>query len=503
MIFLFFLFTIDPRYHTFDEVALELDSIARHYPQITRLDTLGYSTLESLPVFALKISDNVDADEDEPEILYVACHHAEEILGIEICMYMINDLVTNYMDDPTITYWIDNREIWFVPLLNPEGHGVVMQGLDTTWRKNKRDNNNNGTFDLNYDGVDLNRNYKFYWENGGSSDPSSEYYRGPAPFSEKEIQGFSNFCMSHHFSFCITYHSARTGIGEVVYYPWRVGTYTSPDFSFIRTIAAELSSLIINDQGTGHYMAMTGIGVDGRARNWLYGVCNAFTYCVEVSTTTIQPGWMVDDICERNKVGAYYLLDRVEGHAITGCIYDSLTGKPLSAEVIIEDYYDPTLPERMSDPEYGRYLRMDTGGVFNIEIRCEGYETKLLNDVIVSGGVPTVIDVYLNPMEGSMPLQKKSDDFVVHPNPSRSIFTIEMPDPNDLRSLRIYDRTGRLVKTFDLPPPQLLTWAGDDDMNREVANGVYFIVGERHVAAQDIQENTTQKRFVQKMVILR
>jgi hypothetical protein len=150
MIWLLFILTIDQRYHTFNEVAHELDSIALHYPQITLLDTIGYSTTDSMPIFAMKISDNVEVNEDEPEILYVALHHAEELLGLEVCMYMIDELVTNYQLDSTITYWVDEREIWFVPLLNPEGHSVVMEGIDTTWRKNKRDNNNNGIFDLTH-----------------------------------------------------------------------------------------------------------------------------------------------------------------------------------------------------------------------------------------------------------------------------------------------------------------------------------------------------------------
>ena len=89
------LINIDPRYHTLDEVAQELDSIAQYYPEIAHLDTITYSTTDSLPVFVIKISDNANIEEDEPAVLFVACHHAEEIFGVEICMYMVNDLVHN------------------------------------------------------------------------------------------------------------------------------------------------------------------------------------------------------------------------------------------------------------------------------------------------------------------------------------------------------------------------------------------------------------------------
>jgi len=196
MILLLFLLSLDPRYHTFESLANELTSIASQYPQIVEMDTIGYSTNDSMAIFSLKISDNVNVDEDEPELLYVACHHAEEVLGIEICMYMINELVDGYQIDPRITEWINEREIWFVPLLNPEGHTVVTQAIDTTWRKNKRDNNNNGYFDLTYDGVDLNRNYDYAWELG-SSQRQSEIYKGPQPFSEPETQAIRDFVPIH------------------------------------------------------------------------------------------------------------------------------------------------------------------------------------------------------------------------------------------------------------------------------------------------------------------
>jgi carboxypeptidase T len=491
MVFLLFILSIDQRYHTFDEVAHELDSIASNYSAIAHLDTIGYSTLDSLPIFAMKISDNVNLDEDEPAVLYVACHHAEEILGIEICMYMIDDLISNYNIDSTKTYWVDNHEIWIVPLLNPEGHTVVMEGIDTTWRKNKRDNNNNGTFDLDYDGVDPNRNYDFHWVEGGSSDPSSEYYRGPAPFSENETGAMRDLCINENFVFCNTYHSARTGLGEVIYYPWRTGSNTSPDYHFIRQIADTMSKRIINDQGTGTYRALPGVGIDGRARNWMYGIGGTFAYCVEVSTTTIQPGWMVDGICARNLVGAYYLLDRVERSGITGCIYDSLTNEPLSAEVIIEGYYDPDLPLRRSDSKYGRYIRMLTQdkSPYDIKFKKCGYEPGYLNNIVVGEGKLTECDVYLKRIGGSQAVYDVMDIFMIYPNPTRSALVIHIEKPSQFSSLKIYDVNGRLLKIFDHPTSDII-WTCGDELNRTMSNGIYYVLGE-----------TTEQNYIKKVVI--
>ncbi|MGB3341603.1 MAG: M14 family zinc carboxypeptidase [bacterium] len=481
MILLLFLLSLDPRYHTFDKLALELDSISIQYPKITKLDTIGYSTNDSMAIFALKISDNAKVDEDEPEILYVACHHAEEVLGIEICMFMINELITGYQIDPRITEWINEREIWFVPLLNPEGHAIVTQGIDTTWRKNKRDNNNNGSFDLTYDGVDLNRNYDFYWTSGGSTDPPSEYYRGPYPWSENEVCALRDLCLSRNFSVCITYHSARTGLGEVVYYPWRAAGYYSPDYPFIREIADSLSKTIVNEVGNGHYVALPGIGVDGRARNWIYGVCGTFCYCVEVCTTTIIPGSMVDDVCQRNIVGAHYLLDRVTGSGITGCVYDSLTGEPLHAEITIDGFYDPTLPPRMSDKLYGRFLRMINDGSYDIQIHKNGYESKYLNNIIVEPDIMTEIEVFLRKKESNSLIFKNKPDILVFPNPTRNAMTIYIENPNQFSSLKVYDVNGRMLRDFDNPSSTTVVWLSKDSQNRDLANGIYYIVGETNV----------------------
>ena len=488
MMLLLFIFTIDARYHTLDEIAVELDTLTALYPAIMLCDTIGYSSVDNLPIFAAKISDNVHMNEDEPELLYIGAHHAEEILGIEICMYMINDMLSKYGSDSAITYWVNNREIWFIPLFNPEGHSVVMTGMDTTWRKNKRDNNNNGIFDLDYDGVDLNRNYAFYFEYGGTDDPTLEYYRGPAPFSETETQAMSEFCFAHNFTFAITYHSARTGLGEVVYFPWLSSILDAPDFFAIRNIAVAVSNLIINDQGGGHYTALAGAGVDGRARNWLYGICGIFAYCIEVSTTTIQPGWMVDDICQRNLVGAYHLLDRIDGAGVTGCVYDAETEEPLSAEVIIQGKYSPMLPPRMSDPLHGRFMRVLDPGTYTVEVRKQDYESRIFENILVSDTL-VELDAHLKRIKGDINMIAPDYDLTVFPNPAQTVMVIRINDPAQYQSLRIYDVSGRLLRTYDSPADYDIVWNGTDASGIKVASGVYLArlsIGEDRVLERKI-----------------
>jgi len=489
MILLLVIFTIDPRYHTFQELSHDLDSIATHYPSITHLDTIGFSTRDSLPIFAMKVSNNPQIEEDEPAILYVACHHAEEILGVELCLYMINDLISKYNIDSTITNWVNNREIWFVPLLNVEGREVVMNGIDTIWRKNKRDNNNNGVFDLDGDGVDLNRNYDFYWSGGGSSNPPNEYYRGPAPFSENETRAIRDLALAQHFVFCNSYHSARTGLGQVIYYPYQWSGGYSPDFLCIRQIADSMSKLIINDAGNGHYTALTGMGLEGDERNWFYGVWGTFAYTIEISTTTIQPGWKVDSICQRNMIGAYFLLDRMNYSGITGCIYDSLTNEPLSAEVIINGHYDPNLPPRKSEPNFGRFLRILTPGADNIEISKDGYTAKSFQNVLVTNNALTQMNICLNKIGSDVIKEDYPNRITINSNPAKDLVFIHLDNPQNFTALKIYDSNGRLVTKFDNPAGDLV-WQGKDKINRKICDGIYWIVAE-----------TAEQKLIKKIIV--
>ena len=73
-------FGLDERYHTSQEVILELDSLYNALPEITRLDSIGHTTQDSLAIWCLKISDNPFLEE-EPAILLLGNQHREEILG--------------------------------------------------------------------------------------------------------------------------------------------------------------------------------------------------------------------------------------------------------------------------------------------------------------------------------------------------------------------------------------------------------------------------------------
>ncbi len=212
-------------YKTSDEIYAKVDSFVAAFPDIVSEKVNIGNTLEGRPIWAVKISDNPNTDENQPGILFFACIHAREVITPEILLSYMSYLTSNYGPDSQVTYLVNNREIWFIPLTNPDGYvynEITSPSGGGMWRKNRRDNGN-GTF-----GVDLNRNFGYQWgyDNVGSSpNGGNETYRGTGPFSEPETQHLRDFIIDHDFSMAISYHS----YSNLVLWPWGYDRIFTPD----------------------------------------------------------------------------------------------------------------------------------------------------------------------------------------------------------------------------------------------------------------------------------
>ena len=246
---------------TFDEVAAQLDKMRSLYPNlITKKDSIG-SSIEGRPIWAVKISNNADMNSNKPQIFYNSLIHAREPEGMMVLIYYMYYLLENYGHDPEVTYLLNNRELYFIPVINPDGYVYNEQispeggGL---WRKNRR-SDSSGVF-----GVDLNRNFGYMWgyDNMGSSSNSiAEDYRGKAPFSEPEAQALRDFCINHNFKIGINYHT----YGGYIIPPWGYDLLATPDSNTFNNIVSLASSL--NDyNGDFNFYTQTGC-----VRDWMYG----------------------------------------------------------------------------------------------------------------------------------------------------------------------------------------------------------------------------------------
>ena len=345
-------------YHTYEEVQarlIEWDGLygnndnpqSSYYSNsgiIYQLNEIGYSNVNNLPIYAVKLSYDADLNLDKPKVLILGQCHAEEIYGVEISMALIEMFLNpsligqagyEYLPDPSdVNPYIDLRnilsriEIWVVPTHNPDGLQIV-HGYedelsnwiqDVSYRKNITDANNNGVFDFiayelgtlnagnDLDGVDLNRNYDFHFDSGsdagnlnieddyhscgfGEYRSSYDYYRGSSPFSESEVQAIRDLALEENFALSIAYHSSRSGcVSELVIYPWdwKGKGKVSPDYSAISSIGDNIASLIPTQDETIHellhYKGASSYSRRGQAHDWFYAKTGCYQYLVEAGT---------------------------------------------------------------------------------------------------------------------------------------------------------------------------------------------------------------------------
>src|ERR1035437_894628 len=177
----------------------------------------------------------------KPQASYMGVHHAREPMGMECMIYFMYYLLQNYNTDASVKYLVDKRELYFIPIVNPDGyeynHSTNSAG-GGMWRKN-RVNNGDGTY-----GVDLNRNYGpyAYWNssnNGSATATSDETYRGIAPFSELETTAIKNYFSSHKMKNSISYHT----YGNDIIYPYGALDHETPDSLIFREYAKDISAM--------------------------------------------------------------------------------------------------------------------------------------------------------------------------------------------------------------------------------------------------------------------
>ncbi len=266
-------------YYTFDEIEQNLDELSSLYPNlISEKISIGQS-LEGRNIWAIKVSDNPNIDENEPQALYTGLHHSREPMSYMNLFYFMHWLGENYNSDLLAQHLVNNREIWFIPAINPDGL-VYNQSIAPSGggmqRKNTRDTCSGTPI-----GVDLNRNYGYLWgyDNDGSSpDGCSETYRGTSPFSEPETQAVRDFVNQHNFKINFNYHS----YSDLLIYPFGYEYENNAPQEDIDIFIEYGEDMVqYNDYvlGTGPDLLYP---VNGDACDWMYGEAGIFSYTPEI-----------------------------------------------------------------------------------------------------------------------------------------------------------------------------------------------------------------------------
>ncbi|QPL93355.1 zinc carboxypeptidase [Streptomyces clavuligerus] len=315
----------DSRYHNYAEMTSVINQRIAQYPNIMSKRVIGRSH-EGREIIAVKISDNVAADENEPEVLFTHHQHAREHLTVEMALYLIRELGEDYGTDARVTNAVDSREIWIIPDINPDGGEYdIATGSYRSWRKNRQPNTGSS-----FVGTDLNRNWNYRWGccGGSSGSFSSETYRGRAAESAPEVKVVADFVRSRVVG---GQQQIKTGIdfhtySELVLWPFGWTTadtapgMTQDDRNAFAAVGQKMaaSNGYTPEQSSDLYIT------DGSIDDWLWGNQRIFGYTFEMYPSGFGGGgfYPPDEVIERetsrNRDAVLQLLENSD------CMYRSI-----------------------------------------------------------------------------------------------------------------------------------------------------------------------------------
>jgi PKD repeat protein len=338
-------------YYNFTTITALADSLAAAFPSICKKIILGTSAGgRSLAV--LKISDNVNVNENEPEILFEGGIHGDEIMGPEVVIRFARDLCTGYGNNTTYTNLVNSREIWMYYLVNPDGYVSMSR--------------------YNGNGVDINRDNGYMWGAEGFS---------TGAFSQPESRAIRSLQNDHNPVVFTDYH----GGSEVLSYPWSYKMEATADVTHINNLASVYSN------SSGYASLPFGQGYNimyqifGSTKDNMYGNLGQVSWSIEITNDKQPPSSQIGMYYGYNLPAMTEMINRA-GYGVEGIVTDSVTGSPVKATVWVDGFFPV-----YTDPQVGDYHKYVMPGTHTLKVKASGYKTKTVTGVSVpaSGSVVT------------------------------------------------------------------------------------------------------------------
>ncbi len=467
---------LDAFYCSYDSLKNIMRSWAATYPSLCKLDSIG-PTYEGRMLYMVKISDNVEVDEDEPEVLLDALHHSREWVAPQAARHFCDTLLSNYASDPTFRNFVDNTEIWVIPVVNPDGYAYDYPG-QRSWRLNRQ------PFSTSI-GCDVNRDYNGYcagtpgsgWGSLSSGSrsthrPGDETFMGGRGEWAYEIDAMARFFRTRNFVADISLHS----YSELVLWPMGDGTLAPDNTTFIslgQRTAAQMSRLsggtYTPEQTTGLYP------VAGGSIDWMYGWAHwvggfpCLSYVFELGTSFYQNLSQVDAIERECFDGAFYLFSRAES------IRTTLKGEvppPVLAPMDSSPTGDYTVRWTPVRPSYNQPDRWELEELTGLSVVEDGIESGTARWVLTGASQSTTqkhdgnYSMYLGTGNNASNSMTTADPYPVQPGDSLRYWiwyniennydvTVAEVSTNGLEWTQLHDRltgnsSGWVRKAFSL-----------------------------------------------------
>jgi hypothetical protein len=393
------------------------------YPDLCRLDTLGYS-VEGRLILALKITRWPDDKEPEPVFYYTSSMHGDETTGYMLMLRLADHLLANYGNDSMVTRLVDNLEIWINPLANPDG---------TYWNNEeiismpRRFNMNDADLNRNFPGID------------GNEHPDGREYQ-PESLAQMKFMDSIRPAVSANFH----------GGFEVVGYPWDAFNYDHADDAWFRWAGRKYADtahqraypdIYMTSYDNGVVVGWQWYAIRGGRMDYVTYFLHGREVTLEVSHRLFPPPDEMPDYWHYNYSSMMeYMENSLFG--IQGTVTGKAGGEPVEAVVWVQDH-EKDGSYAVSNKATGYFTRLIEPGTWNLEVSATGYDTMVVQDVIVENDRATRLDIQLiQPGTGI----RDRDRLDIFPNPfrHRSSISYNARIPGRYH-IRLYDLKGTLV----------------------------------------------------------
>ncbi|WP_271784470.1 M14 family zinc carboxypeptidase [Aquimarina algiphila] len=377
-------------YPTYADYVTMMNEFATDNPSMCKVENIGATTEGDKSILFVKLSDNVDLNEQEPRVMYTSSMHGDEIAGYPMMLNLIDYLLNAYKDTShpkhaEIKDLLDNNEVWINPLANPDG----------TYRNSPNNTSVANATRGNANNVDLNRNYP---DPDDGVNPDGNVH-------QIETLAFMNFAASKHFVLSANFHG---GI-ELINYPWDTYAGAHPDQDYFIHVSEEYRDLCQANSPAGYFDALNNGITNGFAWYEVQGGRQDYQIynhkgrevTVELSDNKTPAASQLVNFWNYNRDALIAFLKQVN-YGIHGVVTDAVTNQPIEAKVTVigRESYESWVPTELPEGDYYRPIK---AGTYDILYEAECYESVTLTGVTVADYATVIKDVQLTPIGGVAP----------------------------------------------------------------------------------------------------